>query len=284
METGVPQTPNPAMEVRLWGVRGSVPTPCIENLRVGGNTACVDVVLPTGERFIFDAGTGIRNLGLAEAERPGQTDLHVFLTHFHWDHLQGLPFFQPLYSAGNTITFHSGWTAERLREVLSGQMTNPYFPVRFDLLAAEMRFEQLLEEPVGFGAAKIASFALNHPGGACGYTVDAGGARVVYATDHEHGNPEADARLLKAATGADVLIYDAQFTPDEYPSHAGWGHGTWLEATRVAKAAGVRELVLFHHDPGHTDDEMERILAEARVHFAATRLAVEWETISVVGR
>ena len=124
------------MEVRIWGARGSVPTPAAENLRVGGNTACVEVKVASGESFIFDAGTGIRNLGLARAAQANQQrDLHIFLTHFHWDHLQGLPFFPPLYAAENTITFHSACSAEHLRNVLSGQMTNPYFPVRFDLLA-----------------------------------------------------------------------------------------------------------------------------------------------------
>jgi len=277
MESGVPsQPPIPAMEVRIWGARGSVPTPAAENLRVGGNTACVEVKVASGESFIFDAGTGIRNLGLAHAmHAQQQRDLHIFLTHFHWDHLQGLPFFTPLYSAENTITFHSACSAEHLRNVLSGQMTNPYFPVRFDLLAAKMNFEQIEGAPVRFGNVEIASFKLHHPGGACGYTIDTGGSRVVYATDHEHGYASADARLMAAARGADVLIYDAQFTPVEYPTHKGWGHSTWLEATRVAAVAGVKQLVLFHHDPGHTDDAMLSILDQARKEFPNTSLAIE---------
>src|ERR1700742_1110202 len=201
MDSGVPsQPPSPAMEVRIWGARGSVPTPAAENLRVGGNTACVEVKVASGESFIFDAGTGIRNLGLARATQANQQrELHIFLTHFHWDHLQGLPFFPPLYSAEITITFHSACSAEHLRNVLSGQMTNPYFPVRFDLLAANMKFEQIEGAPVRFGNVEIASFTLHHPGGACGYTIDAAGARVVYATDHEHGYASADPRLLAAA-------------------------------------------------------------------------------------
>jgi phosphoribosyl 1,2-cyclic phosphodiesterase len=282
MDRGVPsQPPIPAMEVRIWGARGSVPTPAAENLRVGGNTACVEVKAAGGESFIFDAGTGIRNLGLARAAHPDQQrDLHIFLTHFHWDHLQGLPFFTPLYSAENTITFHSAWPAGHLRNVLSGQMTNPYFPVRFDLLAAKMNFAQIEAAPACFGDVEIASFKLHHPGGACGYTIDTAGARVVYATDHEHGYASADARVLAAARGADVLIYDAQFTPEEYPAHQGWGHSTWLEATRIAATAGVKQLVLFHHDPGHTDDDMQSILDQARREFPNTSLAIEGTMIA----
>jgi phosphoribosyl 1,2-cyclic phosphodiesterase len=286
MESGVPsQVPSPAMEVRIWGARGSVPTPKAENLRVGGNTSCIDVVAATGERFIFDAGTGIRNLGLAEMQRQEkQHDLHIFLTHFHWDHLQGLPFFIPLYSPENSITFHSACSAEHLRHVLSGQMTNPYFPVRFDLVAAKLNFEQIYGKALRLGEVEIASFPLHHPGGACGYTIDAGGARVVYGTDHEHGNADADAGLLAVSQGADILIYDSQFTPEEYTSHMGWGHSTWLEATRVAAAAQVKQLVLFHHDPGHCDVEMERILELARREFPNTCLATEGLTIPVLPR
>jgi phosphoribosyl 1,2-cyclic phosphodiesterase len=286
MESGVPsQVPSPAMEVRIWGARGSVPTPKAENLRVGGNTSCIDVMASTGERVIFDAGTGIRNLGLAELQHADkQHDLHIFLTHFHWDHLQGLPFFTPLYSPDNIITFHSACPSEHLRHVLSGQMTNPYFPVRFDLVAAALNFEQIYGKAFRVGEMEIASFALHHPGGACGYTIDTGGGRVVYGTDHEHGNAEADARLLAMSQGADVLIYDSQFTPEEYPSHVGWGHSTWLEATRVAAAAGVKQLVLFHHDPGHTDDEMFAILEKARREFPNTSLAIEGMAIPVMAR
>ena len=167
--------------------------------------------------------------------------------------------------------------------MLSGQMVNPYFPVRFDLVAAELRFEQLQGSGGMFGGAEVSTFALNHPGGACGYVVDAGDARVVYATDHEHGNAGVDAGLLEAARGADLLIYDAQFTPEEYVSHVGWGHGTWLEAARVAQAADVKQLVLFHHDPAHSDEMMHEILGRARDVFPRTSLAIEGKTFSIAG-
>jgi len=279
---GRSQSPSPAMEVRIWGARGSVPTPTAENLRVGGNTPCIEVRSASGERFIFDAGTGIRNLGIAQPDCVGeQRNLHIFLTHFHWDHLQGLPFFTPLYSADNTLTFHSACLADELRAILATQMSKPFFPVRFDLVAANMKFEQLGRVPVRFGAVEIASFPLHHPGGACGYTIDVGGARVVYATDHEHGDAEADARLVDVSRGADLLIYDSQYTPEEYEGHMGWGHSTWLQATRVAAAAGVKELVLFHHDPSHSDSTMFSILDQAQREFQNTTLAVEGMSIAV---
>lgn len=285
MERGSEVAPlNTGMQVRIWGARGSVPTPTAENLRVGGNTPCVEVQVGE-ESFVFDAGTGIRNLGLQHAKRIEEhvDDLHVFLTHFHWDHVQGLPFFVPLYSPANTVTFHSGFSAEHLRDVLSGQMMNPYFPVRFDMLEAQRKFAQMGEAPEMFGNASVCAFELSHPGRAFGYRVDAGGARVVYATDHEHGDAAADARLREMASGADVLIYDAQFTPEEYATKTGWGHSTWLEATRVAKDAGVKRLVLFHHDPEHTDEEMERICEAARREFAATEVAIEGMVLAAGG-
>lgn len=280
MERGTGTAPQNAVEVRIWGARGSVPTPAAENLRVGGNTPCVEVLIGEAS-FIFDAGTGIRNLGSVQAARLERhaAEQHIFLTHFHWDHVQGLPFFQPLYSAANKVHFYSGFSAEHLQRVLEGQMKEPYFPVPFERLAARKEFAQVSEEPKRFGAAVVSAFPLTHPGGAFGYRLRVDGMSVVYATDHEHGDAVADARLRAMAEGADVLIYDAQFTPEEYRSKGGWGHSTWLEATRVARDAGVKQLVLFHHDPDHTDDMMERICEEARREFVATEVAAEGMTL-----
>ena len=271
---------SPSMQVRLWGVRGSIPTPFAENLGYGGNTPCVEVSLPSGECFIFDAGTGIRNLGIDLLKNRCPCDsLNLFLTHFHWDHLQGLPFFLPLYGKANTVTFHSARPVAQLREILRGQMATPYFPVHFDLLAAEMQFAQITSHAKDFGDVKISSFALTHPEGANGYRISTAGATIVYATDHEHGITAADERLLEAARGADILIYDAQFTPEEYPTHSGWGHGTWLEAVKVAQRAHVKQLVLFHHDPGHDDELMAQIVDRARAYFPGTVAGIEGMTL-----
>ena len=160
-------------------------------------------------------------------------------------------------------------------------MASPYFPVEFEALASTRKFGQIENRGVAFGDLNVTPFALHHPGGATGYRISRNGAVVVYATDHEHGNPAADQRLLHAAAGADVLIYDAQYTPEQYPSRIGWGHSTWLEATRVAAAAGVKQLILFHHDPGHDDTALHAIVQQARQHFPNTTAATEGSTLTV---
>ncbi len=268
------------MYVKFWGVRGSIPTPASQNMGNGGNTSCLEVRLPGGELIIVDGGTGVRPLGAAisaDASRK-HNDLHVFLTHFHWDHIQGLPFFQPLYSKENTVTFYSMKSAEETREILEGQMNVPYFPVDFRFLPAQRNFVDIKGKVFRFGDTEVRSFALNHPQGCHGYSFTHHGRKLVFASDLEHGVPEFDAILLEAAADADVLIFDAQFTPEEYEKRHGWGHSTWLQATEVAKQTRAKKLVLFHHDPGHSDEVMQIILADARAHFPETYLAVEGES------
>lgn len=277
----------PQIRIRAWGVRGSIPTPSPSVLKFGGNTPCVEVVFVGGDgrekRMILDAGTGIRNLGIELlTTKSADKDFHIFLTHFHWDHVQGLPFFAALYDKAATITFYSSRAPELLKEILWGQMMTPYFPVRFDDIAASVNFVQVSETPLRFGDAEVSCFCLTHPQGATGFKIVYAGKTVVYATDHEHGEPAADLRLLNAARGADVLFYDSQYTPEEYPDRRGWGHGTWLEATRVAAQAEVKRLVLFHHDPAHDDVQMDTIVALARERFASTSAAAESETITVI--
>ena len=265
------------MWMRFWGVRGSIPTPCAENLRYGGNTTCVEVRLPSGEICILDGGSGLRPLGVSLAKEL-ETDpvpVHVFLTHFHWDHIQGIPFFAPLYTAGNHVTFYAQQNPEVIRETLEGQMTTPYFPVSFELLAAKREFVSTHERVFHFGETTIKSFPLNHPQRAFGYRLEHKGHSIVLASDLEHGDPVHDEILREAAQGADILIYDAQFTPEEYEKRRGWGHSTWLEATRVAARCGVRKLILFHHDPSHDDSMLDGLGAAARAYFPNTSLAIE---------
>ncbi len=268
------------MYVKFWGVRGSIPTPASQNMGNGGNTSCLEVRLPGGELIIVDGGTGVRPLGAAISADTSRkhNDLHVFLTHFHWDHIQGLPFFQPLYSKENTVTFYSMKTPEETREILEGQMNVPYFPVDFRFLPAQRNFVDIKGKVFRFGDTEVRSFALNHPQGCHGYSFTHLGRKLVFASDLEHGIPEFDAILLEAAADADVLIFDAQFTPEEYEKRHGWGHSTWLQATEVAKQTRAKKLVLFHHDPGHSDEVMQIILADARAHFPETYLAVEGES------
>ncbi len=265
------------MCMRFWGVRGSIPTPCPENLGYGGNTACLEVRLPSGDICILDGGTGACPLGAA-LMREMQGDpisVHFFLTHFHWDHIQGIPFFSPLYGGDNHVTFYAHPSVEEIRETLEGQMTNPYFPVDFHFLSARRDFVSTEGREFSFGETKLRTFALNHPQRAFGYRLQHGSHSLVLASDLEHGDPVFDEILHKEAAGADVLIYDAQFTPEEYEMRRGWGHSTWKEATRVANECGVGKLILSHHDPAHDDAMLEAILEQARKEFANTELATE---------
>ena len=270
------------LTARFWGVRGSIPTPQVGFLGVGGNPSCVEVRAPDGTVLVLDAGTGVRSLGYAlAAEAAGEPmTIHVVLSHFHWDHLQGLPFFAPLFAAGHEIIFYAVTDDGRLDRLLHGQMCFPYFPVPFTDLAASTRTVSLREgEPFTDGPMTVRPFPVNHPQGAHGFRIECGGATLVYATDYEHGVPHFDAGLREAVRGADVLISDAQYTPDEYALRAGWGHTTWECAARLAAEAGVGRLYLFHHDPAHDDAALARICDCTREVFAASELAREGDTV-----
>jgi phosphoribosyl 1,2-cyclic phosphodiesterase len=268
--------------LRFWGVRGSVPTPNACNLGIGGNTPCMQVLSDVGtpdpctDLLVFDAGTGIRALGKEITSCPlTPKAIHVFLTHFHWDHVQGLPYFLPLFSPRTNMVFHSAHPVEKLRAVLAAQMQSPYFPVCFEELPANIQFCQIGTEPQSFGEVTVQAFPLHHPQGSFGFRLVHPQRTVVYATDHEHGDAASHDNLTAMSQGADVLVYDAQYTPVEYETRCGWGHSTWLEATRVAKEAGVKQLVLFHHDPDRDDEAVRRIEMEAREEFAGTVAAYE---------
>lgn len=269
---------SPRLTVRFWGVRGSIPTPDAGFLGVGGNTACVEVRAADGTALVLDAGTGIRGLGYAlAAEAAGEPgEVHLALSHFHWDHLQGLPFFAPLYAPGQTVRFYAATDDDRIHSLLRGQMTSPYFPVPFGDLAAATETVRVRDgEAFEVGPMTVRPFPVNHPQGAHGFRIEADGAAVVYATDYEHGSAAHDEGLREVSQGADLLISDAQYTPDEYALRRGWGHTTWEHATALATRAEVRQLLLFHHDPSHDDDALGRICGLARERFAETGLATE---------
>jgi len=264
------------MQVRLWGVRGSTPTPQMENLAHGGNTACVEIRSATGQLVIIDGGTGIRNLGQALAQQNQQQpfSVHVLLTHYHWDHIQGIPFFLPLYRSDNEITFYAHAELGKVREGLAGQMSKPYFPVSLEV-AAPRQYVEIDRPCLTIGDLTIRPFQLNHPQGAFGYRIESDGHCMVYASDLEHGHERLDHVLRDYAEGADMLLYDAQYTPEEYPRHKGWGHSTWLEATHTARESSVKQLVLFHHDPWHNDQMLLEIGRKARAEFEHTVVAAE---------
>ena len=263
----------------FWGVRGSTPTPKIEYLSFGGNTPCIELRTIENEILVLDAGTGISPLGAALVEEAkGPLNIKVFITHFHWDHIQGIPFFLPLYFPDNKVTFFS--FENRAEKMLKGQMMEPYFPVNLDLLPARLEFQAIEHRLVKISGLQISPFPMNHPQGATGYRIEKEGIAVVYASDHEHGDKEMDEIIRENSSDASVLIYDAQYTPEEYQDRLGWGHSNWLEATRLAHDSRVGKLVLFHHDPSHEDSKMTDIVFEARKHFPWVKAACEGEFLS----
>jgi phosphoribosyl 1,2-cyclic phosphodiesterase len=266
--------------LRFWGVRGSTPTPVARNLGYGGNTPCVEILRDDEEMvLILDAGTGIRALGAAIAARPRPPEaIHIFFTHFHWDHLQGLPFFAPLFAPHSRIVFHSVHPPQMLREILSRQMAVPFFPVNLNEVAAQLEFRQIAS-PQSVGSLTLETFPLHHPQGSVGYRITDASKTMVYATDHEQGNAAVDRGLREIARHADVLVYDAQYTPEEYPRRKGWGHSTWQEAAAVAAEAQAGRLVLFHHDPDRDDQALDEIVVKARMDFPQTVAARELMTI-----
>ncbi len=271
------------IQLRFWGVRGSIPVPQSATLSYGGNTACIEVRLPGDRILIIDGGTGVRNLGtsLEEELKTKQLTIQFFLTHFHWDHIQGLPFFAPLYDGRNEVTFLSSLPPAELGEILEGQMSYPYFPVRFDMLAAKRTFVKIEPETSRFGPLSIYPFPLNHPQGATGCRLETDGAVIVHACDFEHGNAKLDGVLRDYAQNADILIYDAQYTPEEYETRKGWGHSTWVQAARMAQDANVKQLILFHHDPSHQDAAIDEIVAETRRCFKNTEAAREGWSVTL---
>jgi len=267
------------VKVTFWGVRGSIPTPQRENLGFGGETACVTIEAE-GARIVLDAGSGVRLLG---DRITAQEPVEILLSHFHWDHVQGLPYFAPLYKPG-TIRFHAQVAAEQLHANLAKQMATPFFPLEFDAASAGKEFSQFAwYVPFTIGPFRITPFPLHHPQDCTGFRVECGGRVIVYATDHEHGDAEKDAVLLRYAKGADILIADAQYTPVEYAQRKGFGHSTWLDAAQLAEAAQVGRLVLFHHDPRHSDEMLRQIVTEARTVFTRTEAARERTTLTADG-
>ncbi len=266
------------MLVRFWGVRGSTPTPQSENLRYGGNTSCVEVRL-NGHIYVFDCGTGFRNLGkqLVQEANGHSISAHIFLSHFHWDHIQGIPFFTPLYTDREShFFFHSSNRTRGLQRAIEEQMSDPYFPVNMNEMAAHRQFYNIEEGEIAFDDCLIKSMWLNHPQGCLGFRLEAEGKVLVYATDNEPGHPIFDKNVRKLAEGADVLIYDAQYLPEEYEANKrGWGHSHWREAVNIVMESGAKELILFHHDPDHTDDCIDRVVSTAREYYSKVRAASE---------
>jgi phosphoribosyl 1,2-cyclic phosphodiesterase len=273
------------MKVTFWGVRGSTPVPGPSTVRVGGNTACVEVTTVDREVLILDAGTGVRLLGLDLTERRQERLVAVLLfSHTHWDHIQGLPFFRPARSSANRLVILGPRRlGKTLEQILAGQMIDAYLPFTFDDLGADLIIKEVHNgEPLVVGNhTTVVPRRLSHPGGAFGYRIGCQGKSVAYASDTSHPVDGLDPDVIELARGADLLIHDAQFTPEEKLEHPDWGHSSWREAVEVAIVAGVGRVALFHHDPGRSDEELEAIEAAARAVFPGAFVACEGMAVTL---
>ncbi|MBS2020418.1 MAG: MBL fold metallo-hydrolase [Deltaproteobacteria bacterium] len=263
------------MRIRFWGVRGSIASPGPDTAAVGGNTSCVEVVCGK-TRIVLDAGTGLRGLGNELLRTNDDLSLTLLLSHYHWDHIQGLPFFVPAYMKQTELTVVGGANGVMsVREALTHQMSAPLFPVRLDEIGARLATREVkMGEVFDVGEAKVTVAKGNHPGGVMAYRIEHEGKSMVYATDTEH-YACVDPALKRLSEGADVLVYDSQYSPEEYKTKVGWGHSTYVEGAELARAAGVGTYVLFHHDPMRNDEGIADLERRAGELFASSVAARE---------
>ena len=266
-----------SFKVKFWGVRGSIAAPGPNHNFFGGNTSCVEISMG-GERVILDSGTGIRNLGHWFLKKD-VTEAHIFLSHTHWDHINGFPFFSPAFKKDRTFHIRAGHLSDTggVRSVLASQMTQPTFPVPLEIMAAKITYDDFRAGDT-FGLTngiKVRTAPLNHPNGATGYRFDYQGKSACYITDTEHVIGKPDQNILGLIEGADLVIYDSTYTDKEFPGRVGWGHSTWQEGIRICQMANVKQLAIFHHDPDHEDLFMEQVEADARHLWSGALVARE---------
>ena len=278
------------MKIKFYGTRGSIPICDAGFQQFGGNTTCLQITLTDANRIvIIDAGTGLRNLGRdLRAIGHKQEQIVIAFTHFHWDHIQGFPFFAPAYDPGQKITLLTlgkDQTVGNLREIFELPMQSQYFPVQLDRMGAEFEFRQITDASKHFPAinnvqTQVTAQRHNHPGGAYSFRIERNGQVLVICMDVEHGE-KIDSRLVELARGADLLIHEAQYTAAELPKRRGWGHSSFDQAMQVAEMAGVKRLAITHHDPDHDDEFLLRIEKLCRERFPNTVLAREGMEIAV---
>jgi len=257
------------MKIKIWGCRGSIPAPGEHTLKYGGNTTCLEVTIGDGTVIIFDAGTGIRNLGNRIVQEKNTSEICIVFMHSHWDHMLGFPFFKPAYSKKFKINLRGGPAAKlTVKKILERQMEAPYFPVQFSTMKAEFHHTQDMPIEKDVDSGRVVPIPLNHPNGGFGYKLIEGNKSFVFLTDNElgfrHENGKSTDEYAEFCKGADLLIHDAQYTEEEYKITQGWGHSTYVAATNMAIEAGAKRFGLFHHDPDHSDEEIDRIIEESR--------------------
>ncbi len=275
--------------VHFWGVRGSIACPGPETVKYGGNTPCIEMRVD-GKRLIFDGGTGLRVLGQHLLSKT-PVEAYLFFTHSHWDHIQGFPFFTPAFVKGNKFHVYGAVAPNgaTIEQRLNDQMLHPNFPVPLQIMGAQLDFNDLeVGATVQLDDVKVESALLNHPGEAVGYRVSWQNYSVAYITDTEHYADHLDPNVQRLAHQADVMIYDATYTDEEYhdprSSKKGWGHSTWQEAVKAARAAQVKTLVIFHHDPLHKDEFLDRVGEDVKQEFPNAIMAVEGLEIAVTSQ
>jgi phosphoribosyl 1,2-cyclic phosphodiesterase len=266
-----------SFSVRFWGVRGSIACSGPRTARYGGNTSSLEV--RCGDRvLLFDAGTGMRYLGNA-MDGGAPVDADVFLTHTHYDHVCGIPFFRPFFRPSNRFRLWAGHLGSgmTLRRVMDEFMVAPLFPVPPQVFKATVDYKDFVcgKELSSGPDVRVKTIALNHPDGATGYRVEFDGRAFCYLTDTEHVPGAPDRKLIKFMEGADAVVYDSMYTDDEYPKYVGWGHSTWQEGVRLCKSAGVKKLVVFHHDPEHTDEMLDGIGKQVEKELPGSVIARE---------
>ena len=254
-----------SIRVKIWGCRGSIACPAPTHLKYGGNTTSLEVDVG-GIKLLLDCGTGIRNLG-KQMMKHEQDHCYILLTHTHWDHINGFPFFAPAFDKNRHFEIMAGHLMDKggIRYILESQMDNPMFPVPLEAMQAKLSFTDFNageDLDLGLGGATVSTARLNHPNDATGYRVDYNGRSMCLITDTEHVEGKLDENILNLIEGADLVIYDATYTEEEFPSKVGWGHSTWNEGIKLCQEAGAKRLGIFHHDPEHDDVFMDSI-AEA---------------------
>ncbi len=273
------------MRIKFWGVRGSIATPGESTVKYGGNTACSELHLDDESLIILDAGTGIRNLGNELIRHNKKVRAHILITHPHWDHIQGFPFFRPAFVSGNELTI-VGPEARgvKLAKLIAEQMNKIYFPVNLSELEAKIDFIPMKEDTIKVHGATVQSFYVNHPGFTIGYRITYNGKSLAYISDNEpfseetahlFTNAEAEVmklfkdydggpnnRVLDFIRGVDVLIHDTTYTPEQYRTHIGWGHSHYKHTLGLAGAADVKTLFLFHYDPSLTDKDLDDVVTK----------------------